>query len=89
MATLSSINAYLLFEVKALLPDDDNWAKETTLDVCKLCGGVLIDEEHFHLFRDVGDETWCLDFHYEHAIIESHWQAFQDNGIDGWIPSHE
>ena len=79
------IEEYLLPIILDLIGNDANWAKEWVREECFICGELLPDAEHFHLYKMVNDEIWCLDFHYGHAIKAEHVQMFQDDAIDGWV----
>lgn len=82
---LRQIDQFLRQEIKDLISDPDNWDAEQVLGSCKICETSISEQERFRLFADLDGTIRCMNFHYACSIIETHWSAFQEADIKGWI----
>ena len=80
-----TINECLKDEVIELLDDDDNWNKNSSSNCCKVCRGMFDEDFHFHLYKYLSSDVWCMDFHYGCALKDEYAEEFEAELIDGEV----
>ena len=76
MTTPEDIEECFTEACRDALDDYNIWIKEDT-GVCTICKEELDEGAHFHFFRDINNELYMMDFHYECAILEDYVDEFK------------